>query len=191
MITDSTAVVITSVLAWAAIGLSTGWFMHRVDVARLSHDRGIGHLRPWETRSFYRDRLKISRWKDRLPEAGGFFEGGFVKRQIDDRSESHLSRWLAETRRAEYTHWLNIAAAPLFLVVFPLPLAAVHLCFALAVHLPFVAVQRYNGLRLRSAADRVPSTERSNPAQPTSKVRLWGRSGSTRPATPRQASTIG
>ena len=179
MITDSTLVIVTSVFAWAAIGLSTGWFMHRVEPARLTHDNALARLRPWETRAFYRDRLKISRWKDRLPEAGGFFEGGFVKRQIEDRSEDHLSRWLAETRRAEYTHWLNIAAAPLFLVLVPPPLAAVHLAFALTVHLPFVAIQRYNRLRLQSAAERLAPTGRSTPAptQPTSNVWATGRSG--------------
>lgn len=184
MISDPTTAMVSSIVAWVLIGLSTGWFMHRVDPARLAHDSSVSRLHRWETRCFYRDRLKISRWKDRLPEAGGFFEGGFAKRRISNRSEDHLNRWVAETRRAEYTHWLNIAAGPLFLLLFPPGLAMVHLCFALLAHLPFVAIQRYNRLRLQSTADRVP-------AQSTSKVWAIGRSGSTRPATPAQASTIG
>lgn len=157
MITDPTAVIVISILAWALIGVSTGWFMHRVDLAQLTHDSNVSRLRPWETRSFYRDRLKISRWKDRLPEAGGFFEGGFVKRRISDRSSDHVARWLAETRRAEYTHWLNVAAGPLFLTLFPLGPAMVNVGFAVLAHLPFVAIQRYNRLRLQSTADRLPA----------------------------------
>jgi len=191
VINDPAAVMAASIVAWVLIGLSTGWYMHRVDAARLRHDSSISRLRRWETRSFYRDRLKISRWKDRLPEAGGFFEGGFAKRRISDRSDAHLARWLAETRRAEYTHWLNIAAGPLFLLLFPPALAAVHVCFALLAHLPFVTIQRYNRLRLQATADRVHATARRTSAQSTSKVWLWGRSGSTRPATPQHASTTG
>lgn len=161
MIDDATTAALVSAGAWAVIGVVTGFAMHRMPTARLTHDRLLTRPAGWETRRFYRDRLRVHRWKDRLPEAGAFFRGGFAKRRISDRSPGHLSRWAAETRRAEYTHWLNIAAAPFFLLWCPPWLGAVMIVFALAVHLPFVAVQRYNRLRLRAALERSGGQVRS------------------------------
>ena len=84
--------------AWAVIGVVTGFAMHRMPTARLTHDRLLTRPAGWETRRFYRDRLRVHRWKDRLPEAGAFFRGGFAKRHIADRSPAHLSRWAALER---------------------------------------------------------------------------------------------
>ncbi len=154
MIDDATTAAFVSAGAWVVVGVLTGFVMHRVPTARLRHDRLLTRPAHWESRGFYRDRLRIHRWKDRLPEAGAFFRGGFAKRRIADRSPEHLTRWAAETRRAEYTHWLNIASAPLFFLWCPPWLGLVMVLFALGAHLPFVAVQRYNRLRLRAALGR-------------------------------------
>ena len=154
MIDDATTAALASAAAWAVIGIVTGFLMHRTPVARLDHDGPLTRSARWETRRFYRDRLRIHRWKDRLPEAGAFFRGGFAKRHIADHSPAHLRRWAAETRRAEYTHWLNIAAGPLFVLWCPPWLALVMVLFALVAHLPFVAVQRYNRLRLLASLER-------------------------------------
>ncbi len=161
MIDDATTAALVSAGAWAVIGFVTGFAMHRMPTARLTHDGLLTRPARWETRRFYRNRLRIHRWKDRLPEAGAFFRGGFAKRRITDRSPAHLRRWAAETRRAEYTHWLNIAAAPFFLLWCPPWLGAVMILFALAAHLPFVAVQRYNRLRLHAALGRSGGQVRS------------------------------
>ncbi len=161
MIDDATTAALVSASAWAVIGVATGFAMHRTPMARLTHDGLLPRTARWETRRFYRSRLLIHRWKDLLPEAGAFFRGGFAKRHITDRSPAHLSRWAAETRRAEYTHWLNIAAAPFFLLWCPPWLGVVMILFALAAHLPFVAVQRYNRLRLDAALERSRGQERS------------------------------
>jgi glycosyl-4,4'-diaponeurosporenoate acyltransferase len=135
--------------AWLAIGLVTGWVGHRLPLRLVSRDTWLTRLRARERGGrVYERRLRISRWKDSLPEAGALFRGGFSKRHVLDRSTGHLVRFTAETRRAEYVHWMHIAAASLFFVFVPAWLAALMVVFALLVHLPFVAIQRYNRARL-------------------------------------------
>ena len=102
--------------------------------------------------------LRIRRWKDRLPEAGAFFAGGISKRHLPGRARGGLERFVVETRRAELGHWLAAAAGPLFVLWNPPGVAAVLVAYGVAVNLPFIAIQRYNRLRvervLRARADR-------------------------------------
>ena len=102
---------------------------------------------------FYERRLRIRAWKDRLPEAGAYFRGGFAKDSLTDRSSANLQRFVAETRRAEYVHWTNVVAGPVFLLFLPLWGGLVMVAFALTVHMPFVAIQRYNRIRLQRTLD--------------------------------------
>jgi glycosyl-4,4'-diaponeurosporenoate acyltransferase len=55
---------------------------------------------------------------------------------------------MAETRRAETVHWLNLSAGPLFLIWCRPLLGAFMIVFGVVAHLPFVMVQRYNRERL-------------------------------------------
>jgi glycosyl-4,4'-diaponeurosporenoate acyltransferase len=83
-----------------------------------------------------------------LPEAGSFFPGGFPKRTLGDRGSPHLERFVVETRRAELTHWVVLAAGPVFFLWNPWWLAVVMVVYALVANLPCIFVQRYNRARL-------------------------------------------
>lgn len=140
---------------WVAVGLGTGWVGHRLGLKRVDHDTWVTRPRAFEQGGrFYERRLRIRSWKDRLPEGGATFRGGFSKARIEGRSEAHLLRIAAETRRAEYVHWANAAAGPLFIVFQPLWIVGVMTAFGLVVHLPFIAIQRYNRARLQRTLAR-------------------------------------
>jgi len=141
--------IIVSSLAWVLIGLTTGFFMHRVPLSYLSRDGWLTRARPWEHDGrFYERRLRIRRWKDKLPEKGDLFRGGFSKREIRDRSDGFLDRFAAETRRAELVHWMNAGSGPLFLVWCPWYLGLIMIGFGWMAHLPFITIQRYNRERI-------------------------------------------
>jgi glycosyl-4,4'-diaponeurosporenoate acyltransferase len=143
------AAVFVSVLAWLFIGFSTGFVLHRVPVKRFDHDTWLTRPRRFEDEgNFYQRKLKIRKWKDRLPEKGDLFPDGFSKRHLTNRSTEHLERFMAETRRAETVHWLNLSAGPLFLIWCRPLLGAFMIVFGVVAHLPFVMVQRYNRERL-------------------------------------------
>ena len=53
-----------------------------------------------------------------------------------------------ETRRGEYVHWSILAAAPFFALWNPPFLTLAMVAYALTANLPFIAIQRYNRLRI-------------------------------------------
>lgn len=148
------------VLAWALIGVTVGYGMHRVPLRRLDHDTGLTRLRRFEREGRLYERMGIRRWKDRTPELGGLFAGGVSKRSSGGRSR--LQRYAAETRRAEYTHWLVMAFGPVFVLWNPWYLAIVMVVYGVVANLPCLVIQRYNRARIDRIADRV-ATRRARP----------------------------
>ncbi len=149
------ATVGVSVVAWLVIGLTSGWYFSRAPVGRFAQDNLLTRPRSFEADgAFYQRRLRIRRWKDLLPEAGGLFPGGFSKRRLLSRSEQHLNRFVAETRRAEMVHWTNLCAGPVFFIWCGPLVGCLMVLFGIVVHLPFIAVQRFNRARLQQVLVR-------------------------------------
>lgn len=153
-LSDGAAIVVSCVV-WASIGVASGLWFHRLPLERLEHDNWLTRPRAFEAGGhWYQRRLRVRRWKDRLPEKGDLFRDGFSKRHLIDRSTPHLLRFVAETRRAEMVHWANLVAGPLFLLWCPPLLGACMIAFGVVAHLPFIVIQRYNRERLRGILAR-------------------------------------
>jgi len=156
-LSDGVAVAV-SVVAWLVLGFAVGYGAHRLALSRLDHDGRLTRLASFEQDGrWYERRLRIRRWKDRLPEAGGLFAGGFSQRALRDRRRDTLERFVAETRRAELTHWVLLFMAPLFFLWNPAWLAAAMVLYALAANVPCLLVQRYNRARLLRILRRNPA----------------------------------
>lgn len=151
---DGVAIVVSS-LVWVLIGLATGWYFHSRPADRYARDNWLTRARPFEAGGrWYQRRLRIRSWKDRLPEKGDLFRGGFSKRHLVDRSTPHLERFVVETRRAEMVHWSNLMAGPVFLVWCTPVLGGYMIVFGVVAHLPFITIQRYNRERLLAILGR-------------------------------------
>ncbi len=139
---------VVDVLAWGFFHAATGYAAHRLGDHRLAHDGLLLRGRAFEEGGrWYRRRLHIHRWKDRLPEAGALFEGGVSKRELPARDVEGLRTFVRETRRAELAHWWALSCSPLFLLWNP-PLPAVLLvAYGVLVNVPFIVIQRYNRSR--------------------------------------------
>jgi glycosyl-4,4'-diaponeurosporenoate acyltransferase len=164
------ALLAVNVAAWAAIHALSGYAVHKLPPSRLARDGWLFRPRPFERDGrFYADRLRIKRWKDRLPEAGALFAGGVSKRHLP--VDGDLARFAVETRRAELGHWLATVPAPLFVLWNPPGIAAAMVFYALVVNLPFIAIQRYNRCRigrlLRSSTPRSPTAAAERSARGT------------------------
>ncbi len=151
---DPVAVAV-SCAVWVLIGLVTGYLLARRPVEDFARDNWLSRPRRFEdSGAWYQRRLRIRRWKDRLPEKGDLFRDGFSKRHLVDRSDAHLRRFVAETRRAEYVHWSNLASGPAFLIWCSPLLGSVMIAFGVLAHLPFICVQRFNRQRLTRLLER-------------------------------------
>ncbi|MGB5633707.1 MAG: hypothetical protein WBM86_13155 [Waterburya sp.] len=137
------------VVGWAAWSLVVGFGCHLLPLTLLETDTWLTRFLPWENSHWYKRVLRIDRWKDWLPEAGNFFPGGFRKNSVGDGDCAVMSRFVAETRRAEYVH---LAIWPFWLVTMlwtPGWGMLINLVVGTALNLPCLWVQRYNRLRLQ------------------------------------------
>ena len=162
-----------NLLVWPSWSLAVGYIGHRRAVASFARERWWSALLPIERDgAIYARGLQVKRWKDLLPELGGFFPGGFAKRSMrNDRQ--HLQRFAIETRRAEWVHWIVFAIWPVFALWNPPWAVAVMFVYATAANLPCIVVQRYNRARLLrvlkapvAATEKNPRTRRGRTVLP-------------------------
>lgn len=148
------------VVAWAVVHVVVGYVLHRVPVERFARDNALTRGRRFERHGeFYQRWLRVKRWKAWLPEAGGFFRGGFDKKRLPAALEDGLARYVMETRRAELVHWLTAAVAPLFFL-WNVPRAGVWMvAYGVAANVPCIVALRYNRLRL----DRIIGARANRP----------------------------
>ena len=147
-LTDGWAIVVGSAM-WAVLSFTIGYSMHRRSLDRFAHDNAITRLRPFEADGrFYERVTRVRRWKRHLPEGGDFYEGGFNKSHLRGRDDAHLNRFVAETRRAEMTHWAVMSCGPLFWVWSTFWLGWMMVAFGVVANIPCIIAQRYNRARL-------------------------------------------
>jgi glycosyl-4,4'-diaponeurosporenoate acyltransferase len=140
--------VVLDIAVWGSWSALVGYWAHRRPATAFAGDSWVYRLRPIERGGRLYEQLAIKRWKDRLPEAGALFAGGFSKRSVRTRDRALLEQFVVETRRAEWTHWTIMAATPVFVVWNWWWVEIAMVVYALAANLPCLLVQRYNRARL-------------------------------------------
>lgn len=160
------ATILADVVAWGIFHTATGYAAYRLTDERLDNDRWVLRPLPFEDGGrWYRRRLRIDRWKDKLPEAGDLFGAGINKRHLPAYDEVGLRLFARETRRAELAHWWAMWCGPLFALWNPPLPTALLICYGVAVNLPFVVIQRYNRFRIEALLAR---RSRAEPGRRTS-----------------------
>lgn len=144
----TTQALLIDVTAWTALGFGIGYAGHRLPLDTLARDNWLTRIRRWERDGKIYRRLRITRWKSALPEAGAFFRGGMSKRTLPGHHRDDLNRFAAETRRAELVHWGLLGSSPAFLLWNPPVLDVAMVCYGIAANLPFIAIQRFNRARI-------------------------------------------
>jgi glycosyl-4,4'-diaponeurosporenoate acyltransferase len=141
-------VVVLDALAWTAWSVAAGWWSAHRGPRHPEVDGPVLRLRSFERAGHWYERtLKVKRWKSLLPEAGRTF-GGRSKRQLPPGGAVGLPLFLADCRRAERTHWLILAATPVFAVWNPPGLFLAMALFAVVANGPCLVVLRYNRARV-------------------------------------------
>lgn len=151
---DGWAVALSSV-TWLVVSLAVGRWATSWPLDRLADTGPLTTLRGWEDSGrWWQRHLRVRRWKDRLPEAGAFFAGGYSKRHVASRATADLERFRSETIRGERVHWLIMASTPVHLVWCRPTVAVGMAVFGVLFNAPFIVVQRVNRGRLDSLLAR-------------------------------------
>jgi glycosyl-4,4'-diaponeurosporenoate acyltransferase len=152
--------VFLSAFLWPAWGFFTGWWYRRKSLGDLRYENVLSRLRGFESNGdFYDERLHIRRWKDHLPETGGWF--GISKRQLPGLCTDDLERFALECHRGELTHWAVLMATPFFAIWCSGWALVLVILVGLAASIPFIAILRYNRLRVLAILARRRSIEPS------------------------------
>lgn len=156
LVLPQAATVAVDVVAWGAFHAGTGYAAHRLGEPRLSRDSWLLAPRDFEVGGrWYRSRLRIHRWKDKVPEAGALFQGGVSKGRLPSYDVAGLEAFVRETRRAELAHWWAMGCGPLFVVWNPPLPAGLLITYGVAINAPFIAIQRYNRFRTQALLARL------------------------------------
>ena len=138
-------IVALNVAGWPVIQLGLAWLFTRMPVVWFHPPDPYA----WENGGKFYERLwAIKQWKDRLPDAAGWFGGGFTKRALVGTKPDYLHRFIQEAWRGELCHWAALGFTPLFFLWNPWWGDAVIVVYAIAANLPCILVQRYNRLRI-------------------------------------------
>jgi glycosyl-4,4'-diaponeurosporenoate acyltransferase len=139
-------IIVLNVTGWPVIQFGLAWLFTRMPVRWFQPPGPFA----WEARWHpYESVFGIRRWKDRLPDAGPWFGGGFAKGELAGRNRDYLRRFAQETWRGELCHWAALACAPLFFLWNPWWADLVMAGYAVMANLPCILAQRYNRLRLQ------------------------------------------
>jgi len=145
--------VLVDAVVWVLWSAVVGWRQARRPWTSLRPGQ-LGRLRPWEDDGrWYERTLMVRRWKQWLPEAGGWF-GGLSKRTRPDLAQGGWRRLAAECLRAERTHGWILLAAPVMAVWNPGWLFVANVVFAVVANVPCLVVSRSTRGRLAPVLTR-------------------------------------
>ena len=98
----------------------------------------------WEDHGKLYERIFfIKKWKRYLPDGAKLFKEGFAKKNLQDTSVEYYDRFIIETRRAEFSHWIQMLPAAIFYLFNPLWASLVITVYFILINLFPIVAQRY------------------------------------------------
>ncbi|WP_377889048.1 glycosyl-4,4'-diaponeurosporenoate acyltransferase [Alkalihalobacillus sp. R86527] len=149
--------IIANFIAWFTIHVCLSYFCLKVPDS-FYESRNLHH-RKREEAALY-EILKIRSWKTVLPDGGGIFRGGFRKKKLKTLTVTYVTKFIVETKRAEFNHWILIPPSLLFFLWNPPLVGWFMVAYSLIVNIPFIMIQRYNRYRLELILPKIKNKEK-------------------------------
>ncbi len=122
----------------------------KIDTSFFDSSKNLYVKKSWERDGkFYTKKLKIKKWKDILPQHVG--KNGFSKKHLDKDeglSEEYIKQFIMETCRAEWNHTMCALFSFISILINPIFYGMVFAIVPIIINAPFIAIQRYNRIRL-------------------------------------------
>ncbi|MFC3800819.1 glycosyl-4,4'-diaponeurosporenoate acyltransferase [Cohnella sp. GCM10012308] len=142
-------VVLIDVFAWAIFHLGISVICLKLPQSYFLKDKAWFRLWSWEkSGKRWQQLFFVKRWKGLIIDGTAILRKGYAKKSLHGTRISDLNVFAAETKRAELTHWLSMAPAPLFFLWNPVWVGWIMILYAGAFNLPIIMVQRYNRGRI-------------------------------------------
>ena len=140
--------IVVNAAAWAAIQIGVGYFAAKISDERFDPKGAFLKEQHWEQGGeIYEKLFRVRRWKSWLPSGGKIF-GIFSINSFRSADHVYAHKWLVESCRAEFTHWLAMLPALLFFLWNPFSAWMINIIYAICANIPCIISQRYNRPRV-------------------------------------------
>ncbi|MCR2806796.1 glycosyl-4,4'-diaponeurosporenoate acyltransferase [Paenibacillus soyae] len=151
-----TITLLLDIAAWFVIHLAVSVLALRLPARLFAEDSFLYRIRGWEDSGrLWQRLLRVKSWKHRIPDGTLILKKGYNKSRLSGTGKSDLLLFVRESRRAELTHWLSMAPAPLFFLWNPAWAGWLMVLYAVLFNAPIIVAQRFNRPRFRLLAERM------------------------------------
>lgn len=139
---------ILNIILWPIFHLGLSKLTLNMHQRHFKKDTWLYRLRKYEDDGrFYERFLGIRRWKKWIPDGATLFNEGFKKKHLLGTQKEYIQTFILETRRAEFTHILQIFPCLIFFIFNSFWIAMIMVVYALMFNVPLIWLQRYNRAR--------------------------------------------
>ncbi len=147
--------IVINVAVWLVISLGVGMSTARMQPNSFNPQSWLYRQRIWERGGrIYKALLKVKKWKRLLPPVAAILKGGFKKKRLGDADAAYVRRFILETCRAEFTHWVILLFSLAFFLWNDWWIGLIMVAYGLATNMPCIVIQRYNRIRLERIYER-------------------------------------
>jgi len=141
--------IVINIIVWLVINLGVGMLTARMQLNSFNPQSWLYRQRIWERGGkTYKVRLKVKKWKRLLPAVAAVVKGGFRKKHLGNADGAYVRRFILETCRAEFTHWVIFLFSLIFFLWNDWWIGLIMVAYGLATNMPCIVTQRYNRMRL-------------------------------------------
>lgn len=139
-----------NIILWPIFHLLISNITLRTPDIKFKKDSWLYRTRAYEKDGrFYERFLLIRVWKKWIPDGATLFNQGFKKKHLNSTQKSYIQHFIEETRRAEYSHILQILPCLTFFIFNEFWIAMIMVIYAFAFNMPLIWLQRYNRIRFQ------------------------------------------
>lgn len=137
-----------NVVLWPIFHMTISLLTVRIPDAFFKRDGLVLPVHPTSRgQRFYETFLLIRTWKKWIPDGASIFKFGFRKKNMVGNDQTYIEKFILETRRAEFSHIVQILPMVVFFVFNTAFVALIMVAYALIFNIPLILLQRYNRIR--------------------------------------------
>ena len=146
-------IAVINILGTPLCHLGIAWLSTCLPASLFQKESPSASLPVKKSNFLYEKILLVRLWKHLLPDAAPWFKG-FPKGSLESTDRAYLESFVSETRRGEYSHWLQTIMIILFVVWTPYPACIIIIIYAIFSNAPCIINLRYTRLRILSLIDK-------------------------------------
>lgn len=141
---------LADVFAWVIIHLGLGYLCSKIPINKFNPNAPFYQTKTWEKEGIlYQQLFHVRSWKKFIPQGSKVYRNSFSLQHLTSVESAYLDRWLRESIRAEFCHWVMIIPGGFFFLWNTTVVGFLIIGYALVTNLVPIVLQRYNRPRIR------------------------------------------